>query len=92
MIYKTNPMFWEMNEKTGLRHLTLEHDGRVLFVVAANLHTNGWKASTLPMGYKMTYEEVLEFSSTFEVLPELMKFLERPDITLADVQEYISNL
>lgn len=89
MIYKLRPMFWDMNESTGLRHITLEHDGRVLFVVSSHRTGTEWNASALPMGYKMYMNEVLEFSAAFRVLPELMARLEEPDLSLQEIQDYL---
>lgn len=92
MMYKIKPLFWDMNEQTGYRHITLENNGDVLFVVAANKYDNKWTASAVPMGFRMSIEQAVEFSGAFKVLPDLMTFLERDEISVDEIQNYLLTL
>lgn len=89
MLCKTQPMFWDMNESTGLRHVTIENDGRVLFVVTANREGTTWTSSLIPMGFKMYLDEVYSYTPVLTKFTDLMEKLEKPDLTLEEIQEFL---
>lgn len=90
MLLKVPTMLWDDNESTGYRHIGVSLDGTNMMSVLAHKHAGVWKSTVVPMGYSYDSETVLAFVSFFQVLPNLMQFLETPEeMTAAQAQQFI---
>ena len=89
MIFKTSPMFWDDNERSGYRHISVEYNERVLLAVVSHRTDGVWKSSVVPMGFNFFHDEVQQFANMFSVLPEFMKFLIKDELSFEDIQTYI---
>lgn len=89
MIFKTNHMFWDENESTGYRHVSVEYNDRVLMAVTSYKVMGVWGAQVIPMGFSFKQDEVQAFSDMFSVLPKLMEFLCTDSLTFEEMQEFL---
>lgn len=90
MLLKVPTMLWDDNESTGYRHIGVSLDGVNMMSVLAHKHAGAWKSTVVPMGYSYDTETVLAFVSFFQVLPNLMQFLETPEeMTAEQAQQFI---
>lgn len=89
MLFKTNHMFWDENESTGYRHVSVEYKDRVLMAVTAHNVSGTWGAHVIPMGFSFAQDEVQAFSDMFSVLPGLMEFMCTESLTFEEMQEYL---
>ncbi len=92
MIYKINAMFWDENERTGYRHVSVEYNDRILMAVTACRSSNEWQSQVIPMGFSFQHNEIQAFSELFSVLPGLMTFLSAPSLTFEEVEQYLLTL
>ncbi|AQW88590.1 hypothetical protein pEaSNUABM50_00063 [Erwinia phage pEa_SNUABM_50] len=89
MLYKLNQMFWDENESTGYRHVSVEYNGRVLMAVTAHNVSKVWSSRIIPMGFSFELDEVEAFSGLFEVLPSLMKFMCTESLSSEEMQNFL---
>lgn len=89
MLFKVNTMFWDQNEGTGYRHVSVEYNDRVLLSVTAHNVSGAWQAQVIPMGFSFNLDEIQAFSDMFSVLPGLMEFLCKESMTVEEIQEYL---
>lgn len=82
-------MFWNENEKTGYRHISVEYNNRVLMSIASYNVSGVWESKVIPMGFSFNQDEIQEFSNMFTVLPELMKFLCKEELTFEEINDYL---
>lgn len=92
MIFKTKRMFWDENESTGYRHISVEHNDRVLMVVTAHRISGEWMTQVVPMGFSFKQDEVQTFSEMFAVLPCLMEFLCTESLTIDEMQNFLDSI
>jgi len=92
MIYKVNHMFWNENESTGYRHVSVEYNDRILMAVTAHNVSNAWQAQVVPMGFSFQQNEVQAFSDMFSVLPKLMQFLCTENLSIEEVQKFLDSI
>jgi hypothetical protein len=85
-------MFWEENERTGYRHVSVEYDDRVLMAVTAHREAGEWSTQVIPMGFSFSYNEVQTFSFIFSVLPGVMDFLCTDTLNADEVQNYLDSI
>lgn len=85
-------MFWDQNEITGYRHVSVEYNGRVLMAVTAHNVSGKWDAQVIPMGFSFKHNEIQAFSDMFSVLPGLMDFLCQESVTVEEIQEFLLTL
>lgn len=89
MNYKIDTLFWDMNESTGMRNIRLVHDDRTYMAVLSHYRSGVWSSSVVPMGFSLSLDETIEFSRSFQVLPDLMRLMESPTLTLEEIQEFL---
>ena len=89
MLFKTNQLFWNENESTGYRHVSVEYNDRVLMAVTSHNVSGSWAAQVIPMGFSFKQDEVQAFSDMFTVLPELMDFMCTESLTFEEMQEFL---
>lgn len=90
MLLKVPTMLWDDNESTGYRHIGVSLDGVNMMSVLAHKHAGTWKSTVVPMGYSYDSSTVQAFIGFFQVLPNLMTFLESPEeMTAAQAQQFI---
>lgn len=89
MLYKVDHMFWDQNESTGYRHVSVVYEDRKLMAVTAHKTLGEWKSLVVPMGFSFELSEVQAFSDMFSVLPELMKFMCSETLTVQEMQDYL---
>lgn len=92
MQYKVNEMFWDQNESTGYRHISVEYKDRILMAVTAYKTFGEWDTQVIPMGFTFKQDEIQAFSDLFAVLPKLMDFLKTDSITIEEMQNYLLTL
>lgn len=92
MIFKTNHMFWDANESTGYRHVSVEYNDRVLMAVTSYKTLNVWQSKVIPMGFSFSIGEIEVFAKMFSVLPDLLKFMCADSITFEEMQEFLLTL
>lgn len=82
-------MFWDENESTGYRHVSVEYNDRVLMAVTAHNVSGTWSAQVIPMGFSFSQNEIQAFSDMFLVLPGLMEFMCKENLTIEQIQEFL---
>lgn len=82
-------MFWEENEQTGYRHVSVEYGERVIMAVVSHRIEGVWNSSVIPMGFSFTQSEISSFAKLFSVLPELMAFLCTNEIKIEEIQLFL---
>lgn len=92
MIFKTKSIFWEENEKAGYRHISVEHNERVLITVVSHRTDGVWNSTAVPMGFSFTKDEIIIFTEIISVLPNLMTFLCTDEISTDEIQQYLLTL
>ncbi len=92
MNFKTKRMFWDENESTGYRHISVEYNDRVLMVVTAHRISGEWMTQVVPMGFSFNKDEVQTFSEMFSVLPGLMEFLCTESLTIDEMQNFLDSI
>lgn len=85
MLLKVPLVHWDENESTGYRHVTVSYKGNNVMSVLAHYQNNSWQGSIVPMGYSYNSHEVQEFIEFFNVLPNLIKYLETDSVLTADM-------
>ena len=85
-------MFWDQNEITGYRHVSVEYNDRVLMAVTSHNVSGTWSAQVIPMGFSFNHSEIQAFSDLFSVLPGLMEFLCQESLTVEEIQEFLLTL
>lgn len=90
MLLKIPTMHWEYNESTGYRHIGVSLDGVNMMSVLSHKHAGKWNSTVVPMGYSYDKSTVQAFIGFFQVLQNLMKFLETPEeMTAEQAQQFI---
>lgn len=92
MMFKINHMFWDENESTGYRHISVEHNDRVLMAVTSYKTSGEWLSQVIPMGFSFKQDEVQAFSAMFAVLPGLMEFLCTDALTVDEMQNFLDSI
>lgn len=89
MIYKLNQLFWDTNESTGYRHVSIEYNNRTLMAVTAHNVSGTWTSRVIPMGFSFELDEVQAVSRVFESLPSLMTFMCSTNLSVEDIQNFL---
>lgn len=92
MIYKINSMFWDQNDSTGFRHISVEYNERCLMAITAHMHNSIWESKVIPMGFTFSKLEIEEFSKMFLDLPKIMDKLCSDKLTHEEITNFISSL
>lgn len=92
MIFKIKRMFWDENESTGYRHISVEQNDRVLMVVTSHKIDGEWMTQIIPMGFSFNHDDVKMLSDIFSVLDGLMNFLCTDSLTADEMQNFLDSL
>lgn len=91
--YNINEMFWEQNQSTGQRIISIQYNSKIIFHVSStNFSDKYWTSRVVPAGYSFSLTETIICGKVFEVLPGIMELLQKKDLTLEELQKYLFDL
>ncbi len=92
ILFQVNEPFWEQNEEAGFRQIKIRNSTDVIAVINANMSEGTWSAAFVPMGFSFSTQKMNDLGVVIEISDVLMRVLERPDLKVQELLEYIQNI
>lgn len=90
IIYDSCPMFWDINEKSGIRKVRVLYEGDAIAVITSTFSKddNKWICKFIPMGFSFDTDKFKYFRLVVNDCYDIFELLQKDVLESSDVIDF----